>query len=491
MTAHDQPDQLNIEDVRDLLSPYLDDEVTAEERALVEQVLADSAELRQELETLRQTVALVAALPQVPAPRPFTLSEADVQVSAPPVARKYFRLPTWARGWAMLAATLLCVLTIGGLFLSRQFGRSTYPAAEIARLEQSAAPPATATSREGVGAAKEEVPAEPAAAEEAAPVEQAAEEEEVPAEAAAEEAAPAEPLVEKEVETVELEVEAEVPAADEAAEDTFSMAGEPTESEVAEQDAGVGGGVTPTASPAPTTAVLATPTAAAEEEEALAEKAAPAPPVSPTTAGEPAQPPETEPGPNLEPGGAPAPRPVEIQNQRVRVTPGLIQIEGLIEVKPGNTLLATLQRNNQPFDQWADPTSLQTVVRANGQFSFTIRAQTGRADKDLFATEPANYQIIITSAAVEEPVVASVFFYTTSPQAATQQPTATSTPTVVARVTFIPTATSTIAPPPIPGVTEVGPSANVPVRLIVTGIVLLGVLIVIGLVVWLIIRKQR
>ena len=64
-----QPD---IEIVRDLLSPYLDDEVTDEERVLVDAALAGSPELRDELETLRQTVALVADLPRIPAPRPYT-----------------------------------------------------------------------------------------------------------------------------------------------------------------------------------------------------------------------------------------------------------------------------------------------------------------------------------------------------------------------------------------------------------------------------------
>ena len=51
--------QPNIEHVRDLLSPYLDGEVTDEERKLVEQAVITSPELHEELETLRQTVALV------------------------------------------------------------------------------------------------------------------------------------------------------------------------------------------------------------------------------------------------------------------------------------------------------------------------------------------------------------------------------------------------------------------------------------------------
>ena len=75
--------QVNPEYIQELLSAYLDGELTAEERALVEQALDASPELQQELESLRQTVALVKALPPVAAPRPFTLSEADVQAATP------------------------------------------------------------------------------------------------------------------------------------------------------------------------------------------------------------------------------------------------------------------------------------------------------------------------------------------------------------------------------------------------------------------------
>ena len=42
----------NLEYIQELLSPYLDGEVTEEEQALVEQALAVSPELQQELEML-------------------------------------------------------------------------------------------------------------------------------------------------------------------------------------------------------------------------------------------------------------------------------------------------------------------------------------------------------------------------------------------------------------------------------------------------------
>ena len=143
MMADNQNHQLNPDQIRDLLSPYLDGEVTDEERALVEQALAVSAELQGELETLRRTMALVAALPPVPAPRPFTLTEADVRGIAVPAPKSLFGLPSWVKGWAALAATLLCVLAAGGLFWNMQFGggsrQAAAPAAEVANAPQLAA----------------------------------------------------------------------------------------------------------------------------------------------------------------------------------------------------------------------------------------------------------------------------------------------------------------------------------------------------------------
>ncbi len=158
----DQKPQFNSEQVRDLLSPYLDNEVTAEERRLVEQGLAASAELRQELESLRQTVAMVTALLPVPAPRPFTLTEAQVRPPAPPARKGLFGLPWWVQGWATVATTLLCVLAVGGLLWSTQMGQNrAMPAAEIANAP---APTALAPERDAAGAGPSESPAQKPAA---------------------------------------------------------------------------------------------------------------------------------------------------------------------------------------------------------------------------------------------------------------------------------------------------------------------------------------
>ncbi|NJN92759.1 MAG: hypothetical protein HC875_01050 [Anaerolineales bacterium] len=171
--ANNQNHQLNTDQIRELLSPYLDGEVTDAERVRVEQALAASPELQRELETLRRTVAMVAALPVVAAPRPFTLTEAQVK-PAKPASSGFMGLPGWFRGVAALAATLLCVLAAGGLFWNMQFGGSSQPAAEIAGaptapVEAPAAAPAPAQEQADAAqsAAREEAPQAAMATEEA------------------------------------------------------------------------------------------------------------------------------------------------------------------------------------------------------------------------------------------------------------------------------------------------------------------------------------
>lgn len=59
----------------ELLSAYLDEAVTAEEKLLIETAVAAEPTLAWRLETLRQTVQLVRTLPAIALPRSFTLSE--------------------------------------------------------------------------------------------------------------------------------------------------------------------------------------------------------------------------------------------------------------------------------------------------------------------------------------------------------------------------------------------------------------------------------
>jgi anti-sigma factor RsiW len=162
--AKDKHPPLNIEQARDLLSPYLDGEVTPAERALVEQALADSADLRRELGALRRTVALVSALPPVAAPRPFTLTEAQVRPKSTAPKRSIWGAPAWPMSLvAGLAAALLCVLAAGGLFWSMRFGGmpSSAPAAELAKAPEATALPVQAQLAAEPAEAGAEKPAAP------------------------------------------------------------------------------------------------------------------------------------------------------------------------------------------------------------------------------------------------------------------------------------------------------------------------------------------
>ncbi len=117
--THNTNNSMNPDLIQDLLSAYIDDEVSREEKVRVEQALASSLELRQEFEGLQQTVHQVKSLPYVPAPRPFTLSEADVH----PVKTKpfnLFTLPLWLGSLASVATLLVIVLFIGWAIVGQQ-----------------------------------------------------------------------------------------------------------------------------------------------------------------------------------------------------------------------------------------------------------------------------------------------------------------------------------------------------------------------------------
>lgn len=102
---------------REQLSPYLDGRLDERERAVLDRHLAGCAQCRVELEQLRQTVALLRAVPAVSAPRTFVLRPGDV--AAPAGRGASVRLldpgasgehPVWAgMRWATAAAALLLV----------------------------------------------------------------------------------------------------------------------------------------------------------------------------------------------------------------------------------------------------------------------------------------------------------------------------------------------------------------------------------------------
>ncbi len=564
--------QPNQENIRDLLSPYLDGEVNDEELALVEQAITDSPELEQELESLRQTVALVAALPPMPAPRPFTLSEADIQPVATPAPRKRFWLPAWAGGLAMAAAALICVLAAGSLFFGSQFGSNSAPVLGIARVDEAA---------QAVESA-EMAPAEPAAE---VAIEETREDEQE--EAAAEETFAAEESEEAaadtavEEKTVTIETEAEKSVVEKETDDTTALAGQAEATEGEETNGGemrdadqtgAGAAPLPTPSPLPTTTatpvillpIIPTSTAAPSApdsgggEGTLAGQAAPAEePVSETAAeaGEAeAQAPLAQPAPGadgeaaseeaasetsrdeaeseaLEAPAAAQPtisledtiqndqefalrqesaRPVEIQDLRLQVQPGFIQIEGIIEAEPGTILGALLLRNQSPFEGWADSAGLQSVVQSDGRFSLSIKAQTNRVDQDLFVSEPATYEIVILSTGTAAPIVATVSFDTFELGANQAQPSATATPTEepIPTDTAVPPIASstplpqpTVMPPEQPAETALqaiatpqpeSRSQRITILILSTaGLIGLAILAIIGVFIWSTINKKR
>ncbi len=105
-----------IEQAEALLSPYLDGEVTDAERELVQAALAQSPELQADLESLQQTVALLGEMPRIPAPRPFTLTQADVGRGAVAAPKKtgFF---AWLKPFMGAAAALTAVFVVGILAL--------------------------------------------------------------------------------------------------------------------------------------------------------------------------------------------------------------------------------------------------------------------------------------------------------------------------------------------------------------------------------------
>lgn len=83
MTAQPQPNEHDLE----LLSAYIDGQVSADERRTVERRLNEEADLRQAYEELRATVQALRDLEPLRPPRSFTLDPAKVAAQRPPAVR--------------------------------------------------------------------------------------------------------------------------------------------------------------------------------------------------------------------------------------------------------------------------------------------------------------------------------------------------------------------------------------------------------------------
>lgn len=91
--------------LRGLLSSYVDGQVSPRQSRQVEEHLSGCDECRAELESLRATVALLQALPQLDLPRSFALASPPMPARARPT---YF----WATGLATSVAALLLVAVV-------------------------------------------------------------------------------------------------------------------------------------------------------------------------------------------------------------------------------------------------------------------------------------------------------------------------------------------------------------------------------------------
>ncbi len=101
MTTYPDP-QLNDSDL-ELLSAYIDQQLTAADRATLEQRLEHEPALQLALEELRTTVGLLRELPAARPPRSFALDPRSV---AP---KRSWSFPWMQLGSALIAATLLVV----------------------------------------------------------------------------------------------------------------------------------------------------------------------------------------------------------------------------------------------------------------------------------------------------------------------------------------------------------------------------------------------
>lgn len=121
----------------ELLSAYLDGALALDERDSLETRLQTDDGLRQELESLRQTVKMVGSLPTMKAPRNFTLTRDMVGLRQ----NRWLIFPTSAAfsGITAAAATILILIGAGLFFLQNSASNTAAPSdMQSAALEQQA-----------------------------------------------------------------------------------------------------------------------------------------------------------------------------------------------------------------------------------------------------------------------------------------------------------------------------------------------------------------
>lgn len=128
------------EHVTELLSLYIDHQLSANDRARVEAHLTSCPECRRELLQLQRLVALLHSCPQIKPPRSFALDSNIVQPRSPAV-----RLSRWAPAVTALAAVLLAALLFADIqmFSSRAVLPASQPSIQVLGFTVAPAPGAT------------------------------------------------------------------------------------------------------------------------------------------------------------------------------------------------------------------------------------------------------------------------------------------------------------------------------------------------------------
>ncbi len=126
------------------ISAYIDTQLDDNERTALEARLAQDADLRRELDAMRQTAALLRSLPMIRAPRAFTLTpEMLGQTAVPALALSESarvvpmpRARPLRRVWWVPAASAAGVVLLAGVFLISQTNNSGAPSTDAVGVAQ-------------------------------------------------------------------------------------------------------------------------------------------------------------------------------------------------------------------------------------------------------------------------------------------------------------------------------------------------------------------
>lgn len=406
----------NHHQVAELLSAYLDNMVTADERRLVESHLASCQACEQQLLALRQVVGLVRQLPSVVPPRAFVLREADV---APRSSFTRLRrlLPAWS-GWATALATgaaLLLCLTFLGLTLLRTGTQPSNLAMQLTTPgvpSNASQPLPTQTSEPVQGQTITEAMG--------APLPTTLLASGVPTQLTSGPIPEGLPAKAQRTVTPALDLaEKRAPAVP-----TGELPGMPTVavSSLCEEDRGcqlTGAPASPSATfvlpvaPAPEVRATATPVAT-DLAGVTVPQVAMAPAVAVTTTPVSPGTPPAEQAPQGESrdalraaGAAPSgvlpmasgtrkPVLITVVSPTLVVGSGMITISGRLPLPEGVLLQAEIWRDGRPLE-WAVPESQLTRLSAAGRFLLRLRARLDQADLDLSKASPGEFEIRIRS----------------------------------------------------------------------------------------------